>query len=498
MAFDPNKFRQLAQQQGYKSKDIDAFITKQQERQATLQLGYEGVVDPAELAKTDPVTALKLTRGGVKAKPTAEQEKRINAQKDADRILTQLENLYFKGGQVTGLAAGRAKGFESLATGILGNYEQLQTYKGIRTSVRPKLARAMGDTGNFSLPEQEAAVKSLPTEFSTPQEAFAFFKATREKLGIGTSKRLSEIESKFNTQQTNPQSQQVTAPQPQQQGRGEISSLINLLSRGGAIESPLQKPIEDIFSFLSPRVSGVKKQIESGQMPSGDELLGAGGEYASNILPFLKGGNLALKLGGAGAIRGATTPNATLEQRGQSALAGGALGAILGGGGQILGRGKSILSGAAKNQAAITRNKIAEQTTKSLPTNKLLEEISRIAKNLPATASKASQETTGLTKDIKPLDLLEKIGFWGQAYKTSGEMKDTASATLYGALSRTGRSILEKEAPAIFKAHKLLQKEAALKSGIPNALKKILFYGGPTAGIIGSGMMINSALKGNR
>ena len=348
------KRRQQAIDAGYKSSDVDTFIEKKRTEQASLNLLQSGQAElTGEQALKDPLLAEKAVKSGVKItkKLSEYEQKRQDAGKDANRIISQLENLYFKGGQTEGLASGRLGGVVSSIKGAAGKNEQLQTFKGILESVRPKLARAMGDSGNFSLPEQEAAVRSIPNEFATPEEAFAFFRATREKFGLGPSKRLSEIEKKFKggaqiqqptstTTQSNIQSTQ--SPQPQQAGGLDFLKMARQASNiGGAGAVDLSGPISDV---LFPRGKETIKKALAGQQVTGEDVLGSGAEAgltAASLIPTpaapaalaTKIPALARLLGigaglgrtaSSGAIYGATDPNAkSMEERGEKALGGG-------------------------------------------------------------------------------------------------------------------------------------------------------------------------------
>ena len=116
---------------------------------------------------------------------TADQIKKENALATSDRIITQLEDLYFgTQGEKGDLSKGRLGGLLAIGSEKVGMNEALRTYKTTKASIRPMLVRAMGDVGALSEAEQRAAVKQLPTEFSTPEEALKAFSAMRQKLGL--------------------------------------------------------------------------------------------------------------------------------------------------------------------------------------------------------------------------------------------------------------------------------------------------------------------------
>jgi hypothetical protein len=244
-----------------------------------------------------------------------------------------------------------------------------------------------------------------------------------------------------------------------------------------------------IKNILAQRGANVLEKIDKGEEVTADEVIGAGGEMLRNAL--VGAGTIGLTTGGV--ISGLTSPGKSIEQRVASAAIEGGTGLALGAAGKVLGRGKSILTGSAKKSAAIARNTIAEATEVKMPTELLKEEANRIAKNLPATASKAKQELSTLKKNISARELVEKIDFWGQAFKdASGAVKDTAAAKLYSSLQRKAKDILAKEAPEILKAHKILQKEAALHGAIAGTAKRFIF---PAAIGAGVGIPLSAAVN---
>mgnify|MGYP001618645507 CR=1 FL=1 len=393
-----------------------------------------------------------------------EQKKEERKLDKAENIVKVLEDTYFRGGQTTGLAfgqyglGGRLGGTQKELQRKYAptkESEQLNTYKRTLESKRALLAKAAGDAGNLALQEQILAGKGLPDENSTPEEAFALFKTMRESFNFAPRQRLQTIEGNYKSKQqplTAQVQQQPQQQQPQQTGNILQQILPSLIPGVAGFNNPLQP--NALQKFINPNISRASEQMMQGQLPSKEQVPGIGFD-------------LATTLAGGGSLK-------------------------------FLSRGKNILSGAAKTQAAVTRNKIAEEVTKKLPVKPLIDEAERIAKNLPATANKAKEEIEGLGKNINARNLVEKIDFWGQAFKNSGELKDTASAKLYGTLQRTAKKVLEDKAPEVLKAHKKLQREAVLKSGIPNALKKILFYGGPTIGILGGAAYLGNILRGNQ
>lgn len=151
-------------------------------------------INPQDIP-TDPlqrkVFEQQIQGGNYKPKISADEEKKQRAKTDAERVIAQLEDAYFGGNSGKGLAFGKLGGARKNIEAMLNvgekippELEDLNTYKALRESVRPTFARAAGDVGNFSLPEQKAAVKNIPTEFQTKGEAEKYFASVRQKFGI--------------------------------------------------------------------------------------------------------------------------------------------------------------------------------------------------------------------------------------------------------------------------------------------------------------------------
>ena len=506
-------------------------------------------VKPEELGQYSPslvkeyvdyLDAQKSLEAGGSTTSTA-AEKKV---KSTQSVLDNLSTLYYgkEGEKPLALAKegelrlpAQLKGLEAkIVAGKANSIEKrIFEYNRLRQSKMAFLAKAYGDTGNIAYQEQLNAIQSLPDVGTTPGEALTLWDTAYSSTGAEPSKRLQGEFKKSNYQRQEdiaagktqtidtiePPSSSTDNP-PKQGG-----SFLDMFNGGADLQKELIKSIfkggsgaaeqslgllgqilkqtgaeEPLLNTFYPRASAEGKKLSQGEIPTPDEIIGGVGEGVIGLLPFSKLGKIPFAglSALAGGVHGATTPGASSEERVSRATQEGVLGGLLGLGGSIINRGKNILTGSAKNQAAITRNKIAEETTKNLSTSKLKEEATRIADNLPATANKAQEEIAGLSKNINARDLVEKIDFWGQAFKASGDLKDTASGKLYGALQRTAKSLLQNEAPEIMKAHEVLQREAALKSGIPNFLKKTLYLGGSAAGLAGGGAYLYNLLKGGR
>jgi hypothetical protein len=135
-------------------------------------------------ALSDPKNASKFGSIASLIPEKSETEKKtITSKQKAEEIMTMLEDLYYQ--SPSGLLAyGRADGLNEYAKMLAGENPDLANYISQRQSIRPTLARALGDVGNLSKTEQEAAVKGIPTGFSTPEEAEKFFASSRVKFGL--------------------------------------------------------------------------------------------------------------------------------------------------------------------------------------------------------------------------------------------------------------------------------------------------------------------------
>lgn len=374
--------RQKAILAGYKPAEVDSFIKEQRSQAATSTLAEQGVVDVAELAKSNPVLAEQLYKKGVKPekKLSADEEKRQKSKENADRIVTQLEKLYYQNGS-QGLAAGRLGGVIASGREAAGSNQPLNTYNKARESSRPTLARAFGDVGNLSQPEQEAAVGLLPTAFSTPEEAAAGFQALREKLGLPQSKQLSQSQKKNTGIQPNP-----TAPRAGVSQSTLNSPIANLLASVGGLEVNAGKQIIDLLvprtkkalmegpqelnrrAAARPNTKGDLVGSLKNSLAAAGDLAGvagpAGVESGMMAAPITK---LGLVKGGllSGAATGATTPEQLspgqrLVKTLTGAAGGGVTGGVLKGGGAITnavsGSGKRLITQVFRPNASELRD----------------------------------------------------------------------------------------------------------------------------------------------
>lgn len=128
-------------------------------------------------------TALSAMHGLLKPKEKSEAEKESDKKKsDAERMLTQLENMYFKkklhyGNSPKGIYA------ETLAPMIDPDADYVR-WKKLLDSERPMLAKLAGDTGNLALQEQIQAGAPFPTARYDKKSAAESFADIRTKFGL--------------------------------------------------------------------------------------------------------------------------------------------------------------------------------------------------------------------------------------------------------------------------------------------------------------------------
>lgn len=192
--FDEFGFRAAAEQAGYKKAEVDDAVNQingELNKRNTLDLIQSGAVPlTSDYALAHPTVAKQALDSGAKieVKKSADEEKKLSSKKNAENVVNQLEDLYFGklGDNKDDLSYGRLGGILPSIGAAAGMNVPLTTYRSTRESVKPTLARAAGDVGALSEQEQLAAVKQLPTEYSTQAEAMAGFKALRQRLGLSS------------------------------------------------------------------------------------------------------------------------------------------------------------------------------------------------------------------------------------------------------------------------------------------------------------------------
>ncbi len=185
------KFRSWAAEQGtVPIEHLDRFYSDQLEGEAIRRN-----IDMAGVPKESRTGALMFLLSGEdedteRLGESADEKKRRTALGDAERILEELEDQFFgigahadEGGV---LAYGRIPGAIETGQAILSEEAnpRLKAYLAMRDSIKPRFAKALGDTGNFSEAEQKSAVKDIPTGTAGMEEALRYFSGKRTALGI--------------------------------------------------------------------------------------------------------------------------------------------------------------------------------------------------------------------------------------------------------------------------------------------------------------------------
>lgn len=123
----------------------------------------------------------------LKPEVSADEKKRKMQRSDVEKILAQVESAYFGGKNVLSYSTpgNKISGVSAVASALLtGSNPDISAYLGLRDNLRPTLARAAGDVGNLSGPEQNRAVALIPTPIDTPEEAIKKLNTFRSKLGL--------------------------------------------------------------------------------------------------------------------------------------------------------------------------------------------------------------------------------------------------------------------------------------------------------------------------
>jgi len=117
---------------------------------------------------------------------SADEKKAVEAKRKVKTAIDLLEKKYYNGQANPKLAYGRAGGMlQTLKSKVMDNGNpELRAYEGLVKSIRPALVKAMGDTGNLSETEQQAAIAGLPNAYDTPEEAKLKFETLKQKFEL--------------------------------------------------------------------------------------------------------------------------------------------------------------------------------------------------------------------------------------------------------------------------------------------------------------------------
>ena len=278
----------------------------------------------------------------------------------------------------------------------------------------------------------------------------------------------------------------------------QSNSIVNsILKPGGLIGGPggIDMTKNFIGQTLAPRVSQTYNQIEQGQPVSADQALGAVGEYAGLVAApsALEGGIIPsiLKSGGLGVLHGATTPGASLEQRGQSALTEGLTDAALAG---ILKVGQKIIN-PFKSVGEYRAAKIAEAEGNTISGDKMIEDLAKSGKNVSPTDFDSYNKFLEKAKDMyagKSLTIDEAVNLNSQAntaFTAAGKVGKSSKAIFNKALGDSIKSQLPLD---VAKANNLFKT----LYGATGVVKKYVVPAAVGAGI-GAGIYGVLGLRGH-
>lgn len=373
---------------------------------------------------SDIATAIQLMEP---AKPSAAQETKKMSSEEAERIVSMMEDLYY-GTEGGPLAYGRVRGMEEFTNAKFGKNPYLSNYLAQRQSIRPKLARAMGDVGNLSAPEQEAAVAGIPTGFSTPEEAQMFFASTREKLGL-KPRDLSTPNVNQSNQSTSPNK---TAPAPKKNNK-----------------NILQGP-------TLPIVGGVLGALAGTVVPGIGNVVGAAAGA---------GGGEVIRKGMADLTNTPLEESTIMNPKGDSVPH------------QLWDLGKYPLTMALASKVAMPlllspfRNALAARAAGTASTAPIIEAGKEYVQKDPFAQSALNKVTGSLPENINTSDLVKQLQVWGRAYKSGGDVKSTAIANLFNKLYGAGRLTLSNLSPETSLAQTGLHNVMNIKNILGNLLR---------------------------
>ena len=119
------------------------------------------VVPPAQMMTPEAKAELSVETGA-KAQAAKEQQVNLSKVKRLYPIIDTVEKEWMKTQPIPSSQGGRAKGLLKAAGGFTQTNPDISSYQTFVKGMRAQLARAMGDVGNLSEPEQKAAMELVP------------------------------------------------------------------------------------------------------------------------------------------------------------------------------------------------------------------------------------------------------------------------------------------------------------------------------------------------
>ncbi|MCR4313284.1 MAG: hypothetical protein NUV58_03485 [Candidatus Roizmanbacteria bacterium] len=373
--------------------------------------------------------------------PSTDQAKKQSAKDDAERIVSQLEKLYFgEPGTQDDLAKGRIAGLGTGFMSAMGGNQPLRTYADARESSRATLARAFGDVGNLSKPEQENAIKLLPTARSTSEEAVAGFQALREKLGL-TTKNVN-IDKKKSGNVLYDAVKGIPGANALLGGAPNVAQDIGTSIRASR-ELPEIKSSEEIAKEVENlAVNETNPEKKKALFKEANQLRERLSNQARSLQqsfsedvkdnPIFRGTSAGAGIAGTAQLAGAL-PGITSSVKNMFS---GGLPAITGGG-----------------KAAI-RSKVAKETVEKFSGNDFTKVISKYVQSDPLSKTVAGKLKASLiNKTLTAEQLVDKMSIWSKAYTAAGKVGASEKAGVYAALQREAKRQLAEKAPNLLKAH---------------------------------------------
>ncbi len=418
-------------QRGANKNELDAIVGQKM----TEYVASQGV--PIDQIQTNPdllrAQILQLNQGSYKKPLSADEQKKNLALTEVDRIVGNLENQYFGGED---LSKGRVGGLTTSIGSIIGMEPEAKTYQKSRKMARAKLARALGEVGALSEPEQEAAIALLPTLFSTPEEATMAFDEIRKMLGIKENDLTDQAESLSTTGLERTANALIPATV-----RGVKSAYANPLE--GSQRLAIGMPGVGVAAGLADLL-GVKNEL--------------GEKYREQAMsPAIE---LSSKYGLAKGIAG-------------------------------LGK-KALTGGGIKGSVSRARDVAAQNASKGISVDKIIRAgDDYVAKDPLAAKTWEAVKSSLKSGEMSVADALERTSIWNKAYTSAGRVGKSGKMGLFDALAKATKSQIKDVAPEVASKTAALNR---LYKG-PKTLRKGLFYTGLAGGSLGGASALYNLLK---
>jgi hypothetical protein len=452
----------------------------QANEQAMMQLGQKGMIDPAEIAKSDPQIALKLAeQGGFQPKPSAKEEEKVDKFKDVEKNLNLLiENL----DQVKsrGPVGGGFSEFMSKMSGGASNPD-VADYEALRQSMIGGLARTIsGEVGVLTDSDIARAEKLLPKISDDPRVAEKKIENLKKLIGNQTgesaqtappqSNPVAEQAAKLSQASVVPAQQPGIAVQTAKKRANDQTKLnpLNQFVYDNVAKGPVGDAAEGLLSILYPRLRETARRSAKGEEIGADQLIGAGGELATTAIPFAGPGGAIAKGALSGVVHGATAPGESAMGRAGGAFGEGVLGGALGGLGKVIPK----VMHPFKTVGDMKSKAVTDAAGKVVTGDKIFSALEKGAENLSPTVrdgylkflNKSAPILKG--KELPIGQAVDMAANAGDAYTQAGKVGKAASAKFNDVLSKSLRGEIKTIAPKVASANNLFSKLYNVQSGI--------------------------------